>query len=229
MRSRYRLFMAAILLTAAAGVSFALAQDANTAPPPSAPAAAKPAAELPPIPFANPQAPAIAPALTADQSAPTVQPVASPDQSPLAELKPIPTASKRVVKKTHPKPAAERAIPVTDSFKTAAPVASVAVVEPVGNTPPADPTSNTTHPAAIAPKPPPEGAKPAAVEPSSEATGSERRMGLGGWTLFGIAVVVLFGGITVLRRRRALAQRQPSIVDFTPVSPELDPVLVPRP
>lgn len=227
MRSTYRLFMAAVLLTLAAGVSVASAQNAGPAPP-----AAKPAAELPPIPMANPLAPAIAPALAADPAPPTVEPVAAAVVDQSAELKPVTTTARQVAKKAHTKPAVKPAKQVTDSFQTTAPAASVAVVEAAANTAPPDAAANTTHPAAVAarqPAPAPAPAlKPASVETSSEVTTSARRMGLGGWLLFGIAVVVLFGGITVIRRRRAQSHRQPSIVDFTPVSPALDPVLVPR-
>jgi hypothetical protein len=54
-------------------------------------------------------------------------------------------------------------------------------------------------------------------------------MGVGGWILFGIALVLVFGGITLFRRRRARLQVQPSILGFKDSIPELAPVLVPRP
>ena len=56
MRSTYRSFLAVILFTVAAGVSFSLGQEPNPAPPPQAPPAVQPAGELPQIPAAKPEA-----------------------------------------------------------------------------------------------------------------------------------------------------------------------------
>ena len=61
MRSTSRSFMAGMLLTVLAGVSFAFAQEASPAPPPQAPPAAQPAGELPQIPVARTEPAAAAP------------------------------------------------------------------------------------------------------------------------------------------------------------------------
>jgi hypothetical protein len=105
------------------------------------------------------------------------------------------------------------------------PAAGVAVDTPA-SVPPSGAPANTAPPEAIAPRPP--AAKPAAVESRSEATTSQRTMGVGGWVLFGIVVVGLFLGMTAVRRRRTLAQKNPSIVDFTTTPSELAPALLPR-
>src|ERR1700674_201870 len=116
MRSTFRLFMAAILFTAVAGV--VSAQDASAAPPPAAPDVVKPVDQLPPIPIAAPNAPAVEPALTVDQSALTVEPTARPAGEPPAAEKPVTTTVKRVTtKKTAKKPAESPAIPASEAVK----------------------------------------------------------------------------------------------------------------
>lgn len=226
MRSTCRLFVAAILLTAAAGV--ALAQDANAAPPPPAPPVVKPVAELPPIPFANPQTSAVEPALATGQTAPTGEPLPSVAVAPLvpATEKPVTTTGKRVTKQSAGRPAENSSVQMSESFKTAAPVAGPLAVDAAASMPPSDAPAKTAPPETIAPPPP--AAKPAAVESHSEVTTSRRTMGVGGWALFGIVIAGLFLAITAVRRRRAQTQRSPSIVDFTTAPPDLAPVLLPR-
>jgi hypothetical protein len=223
MRSICRSFLAAILLTAAAGA--ALAQDAGAVPPPSSPPVVKPVAELPAIPFAKSPAPAVEPALTADQTAPAAAPVASVAVAPSATEKPVATTGKRVTKTSARKPAAKPLVQVSQSFESVAPAAGVAV-DASANVPPPDAPAKAAPPEASAPPPP--AAKPAVVESRSEATKSQRTMGVGGWVLFGIVVVGLFLAMTAIRRRRTQTQRSPSIVDFTTTPSELAPALVPR-
>ena len=88
MVSRSRSFLAAILLTAAAGFASAQqAQQANAPPPPLAPDAAVPARELPQLPVvgvqpvADPNAPAVDPAFTIDPSVFSVATAASAPKS----------------------------------------------------------------------------------------------------------------------------------------------------
>ena len=97
-----------------------------------------------------------------------------------------------------------------------------AAVEPPANPPPADA-------APIAASKPAPALKPAGDPVSPEAK-SDRTMGLGGWVLFGIVVVALFGGITLVRRRRATVRHR-SITDFSPTTAELElqPALARRP
>jgi cytoskeletal protein RodZ len=219
MRSTFRLFMAAILFTAVAGV--VSAQDASAAPPPTAPDVVKPVDQLPPIPIAEPVAPAIEPAQTIDQSALAVEPVAPATVEPPAAEKPVTTTVKRVAtKKTAKKPAENPAIPASEAVK-AAPAAASTAVDTTANMPPPNAAANTAPLKSIAPPPPP--ANPVAVE----ETKSQTTMGLGGWLLAGIAVAALFGIITLIRRRRT--QRRTSIVDLSPVLPELEAAVVTHP
>ena len=231
MRSTYRSFLAAILLTAAAAVS--LSQEPSTAPPPQAPPAVKPATELPAIPLAKPETLPVQPALTGDPSAVKVEPVPLEVAVPPAMLKTVTTTTKHVVKKTGRKPAAKPAVEVTESLKSAAPAASVVAVEPPASTPPADTAAIAAHPAIAAPVAPAQPApalKPAGDPTGSEVTKSTTTMGLGGWVLFGIGVVLLFGAITWVRRRRTNARHR-SITDFSPRTGdvELQPALARRP
>jgi hypothetical protein len=185
----------------------------------------KPVAELPAIPFAKPAVPAVEPALTADQTAPAVAPVASVPVAPSATEKPVATSGNRVTKKSATKTEAKSQVQVNQPFESVAAAAGVAV-DTAASVPPSGAPANTAPPEAIAPPPP--AAKPAAVESRSEATTSQRTMGVGGWVLFGIIVVGLFLGMTAIRRRRTQTQRNPSIVDFTTTPSELAPALVPR-
>jgi len=221
MRIICRSFLAAILFTAAAGA--ALAQDTGKAPPPSSPPVVKPVAELPAIPFAKPAALPVEPAV--DQTAPAVAPVASAAVAPSATEKPVATSGKRVTKTSATKTEAKPEVQVSHSFESMVPAAGV-TVDTAASVPPSGAPANAVPPEAIAPPPP--AAKPAAVESRSEATTSQRTMGMGGWVLFGIVVVGLFLGMTAIRRRRTQTQRNPSIVDFTTTPSELAPALLPR-
>jgi hypothetical protein len=82
MRPTTRRFLAAMLLTAAAGL--ALSQQASAQPAPPAPDVAAPAAELPQLPVVvapapKPGAPAVDPALTSDVQAPVAAKLAIPE------------------------------------------------------------------------------------------------------------------------------------------------------
>ena len=233
MRTAYRAFLAAILFTVMAGAAFLSAQEPNTAPPPQAPPAVKPATELPAIPLAKPEAAPVQPAVTGDASAVKVEPAPFEIAVPPPALKTVTTTTKHVAKKTSKKPAAKPAAEVNESLKSAAPAASVAAVEPPASTPPADTAAIAADPAIAPPAAP---AQPApALKPAGDPTGSEvtktsTTMGLGGWVLFGIGVVLLFGAITLVRRRRTNARHR-SITDFSPRTGEveLQPALSRRP
>jgi len=209
-----------ILFTVAAGVSFSLGQEPNPAPP-QAPPAVQPAGELPQIPVVKPEA---APAASAtDPFAQTVVPApALAEVKPAATSKTVTTAGKHAAKKPYSKPVEKPVVDVTAAAQTAAPAASPAAVEPPANPPPADA-------ARIAASKPAPALKPAGDPVSPEAK-SDRTMGLGGWVLFGIVVVALFGGITLVRRRRATVRHR-SITDFSPTTAELElqPALARRP
>lgn len=223
MRSTIRLFMAAILFIAAAGL--VSAQDPAPAPP--APDVAKPA-ELPPLPIAEPNAPAVVSAPTADQTEPLVEPAltlgptalavetAAPAtvDPPVAE-KPVATTTKRVTKKTATKPAAKPEIQSAESFKEAAPAAGTAAADTTASLPP--PQAPAASLKSIAPA----AANTVAVEESK----SQTTMGLGGWLLAGMAIAGLAVIISKIRSRRT--KKRTSIVDFTTVSPELKPAVGP--
>lgn len=227
MRSTFRAFLMAILFTAAAGV--ALAQDAGAVPPPSAPPVVKPVAPLPALPFANPQTPAVEPALAAGQTPQTDPAVVSPAPlvavAPSAAEKPVATTRKHVAKPSAKKPAAKPVVELNQSFESVAPAAAAAT-DATTNVPPPVAAASSVVPETVAPPPSAENA--AAVESRSDVTKSQTTMGVGGWLLFGIGVVFLFGIITVIRRRRTQTQRQPSIVDFANAPAQLAPVLAPR-
>ncbi len=217
MRSTIRLFMAAILFIAAAGV--VSAQD--PAPPPPAPDVAKPA-ELPPLPVADPNAQAVARAPTADQTAPPVEPAltlgpealavetAAPAtvEQPQAE-KPVATTTRRVTKKTATKPVARPEIEAAGSLKEAAPAAGTAAANTTASLPP--PQAPAASLKSIAPA--------AANTVAVEETKSQTTMGIGGWLLAGMAIAGLAVIISKIRSRRT--KKRTSIVDFTTISPEL--------
>jgi hypothetical protein len=218
MRSTFRLFMAAILLTVAAG--FASAQESSEPPPPPAPDAAVPVVpvvELPPIPVAapvqDPNAPAVDPALTIDPSALAVAPAAVEIvQAPEPEMVVLTTTTRRVPKNTAKqpveKPVAKPPVEATEAYGPMPAEAGVAAASTV----PAE---------SIAPAP---AAKSEIVETPAE--GTESSIGIGGWLLAGIAVAAMVGLITWFRRRRT--QRKTSIVEFPQFSPELKPLPVSR-
>jgi hypothetical protein len=232
MRSTTRRFLAAILLTAAAG--FALSQEASAPPAPPAPDVAAPVAELPqipvvavaPVPDAN--APAVNPAFTIDSSALPVAPAAEPiAQVPEPKKVAVTTTTTRVTKKSATKPVAKPAIEARSIEPVPAPVAASAA-EPAtfrGLTP-SDASANTAPAQSVAPPPP--AAKVAPLGSSSEEAIPQKKLGIGSWILFGIAFVAVAGIAAKFLRRRV--QTPTAIVDFTGSSrlPELKPAPVPR-
>jgi hypothetical protein len=226
MRSTCRLFMAAILFIAVAG--FARAQDSASPPPVAPDAVVSPPAELPVIPFANPEPPPVEPALTIDQSALAVEPVApatvEPVAAPTAEKAAVTTTTKRVAKKTSKKPAEKPAVEVGESLKPGAAAASVAVTDTTSNPPPPNAAASVAQAKSTEPLAPAAGP---AVKPLTEETTSSRTMGVGGWLLGGLAVAALFIGITFLRRRKT--RKPTSIVQLADLSMDLEPVPVTRP
>ena len=208
MRSTCRLFLAAILFTAAAG--FARAQEPAT-PPAPAPEVAQPVAELPQIPVAEPTAPVVEPAVAAEPIAPAVEPaVAAPVDTPAA-AKQVVTTSKRVTKKTVVKPPVEKPVeaPAIQSIEPAAPAAAALSTAPAVSVPPAPPA-----------------AKAAVVESPAKEAVPQKKLGAGSWILFGIALLAL-AGIAVKFLRRPVPTPT-SIVDFTTIHPEPKPALVTR-
>jgi hypothetical protein len=223
MRSAFRLFMASIVLTVAAG--FATAQESSEPSPPPAPEtavpdAAVPVVELPPLPIGaaapvqDPNAPAVDPALTIDPSVLAVAPAAvAIVQAPESEIVVPTTTTRRVTKKTAKqpveKPVEKPLIEATEAFGPMPAKASVAAA----STAPA--SSNA----------PPPAAKSVIVETPVEKTEPRTVMGIGGWLLAGIVVAAMVSLITLLRRRRT--QRKTSIVEF-PAFAEFKPVPVTR-
>jgi outer membrane biosynthesis protein TonB len=228
MRSTIRLFMAAILFTALAGV--VSAQD--PAPPPPAPDVAEPVVLLP-LPIAEPNPTAVEPAITADPNAPPVEPALTLGQTTLTvepvspataeapavevEKPVVTTTTKRVTKKTATKPAAVPEVQMNESLKESAPSASTAPADTTAN-PPAPPAASIEPLKSIAPVPP-----SVALNSTSEETKSVNRMGIGGWLMAGVVIAGLFAGITLFRRRRTLKRK--SIVDFTTEGKDLKPFL----
>ena len=208
MRSAFRLFMASIVLTVAAG--FAWAQESSEPPPPPVPDAAVPVVELPlpPIPLVvaapvpDPNAAAVDPALTIDPSVLAVAPAAVGSEDVPIVQAPEPqivvptttTTSRRTAKKTAKqpveKPVAKPLMEATDSYGPMPAKASVAAA----STAPA--SSNAPPP------PPPPAAKSVIVETPVEKTEPRTSMGIGGWILAGIVVAAMASLITLLRRRR---------------------------
>ena len=98
MRFTCRTFVAVILFMVAVGVSMASGQEPNTAPPPQAPPAVKPATELPAIPLAKPDATVQPAPLTGDPAAVTVEPVPATVAAPPVDLKTVTTTTMHVAK-----------------------------------------------------------------------------------------------------------------------------------
>lgn len=224
MRSTCRLFVAAILLTAAAG--FATAQEPS-APPPSAPDVAAPVAELPQVPVVaappatDPNTPAADPALTIDPSALSVAPAAPVImEAPAPDKLVVATTARRVTKKAATKPVVKPSVEVTDSFQSV-PAPAVA------NT--ADPSTfeGLSLPKAAATSALPKriaGAAPAAgavtVENQPPQTiPQKKRPGIGSWILG--TILVLAVAVTAIRFMRGQRRSPTSIVDFTDIHPEL--------
>ena len=171
MGSRSRSFLAAILLTAAAGFAAAQqaqqAQQANAPPPPLAPDAAVPASELPQLPVvgappvADPNAPAVDPAFTIDPSVFSVPTAAAPKSAAMSIAMPAAGSAES-----------------TESFDPA----------------PASVPSGTVVTSQL------EGLIPdtAAVKTGN---GASTTMLVGEWMLAGVLIAALFGIITLLRRR----------------------------
>ena len=214
MRSTSRRFLAAILLTAAAG--FALSQEASTPPPPPARDAAAPVAELPQLPVAavapapDPNAPAVNSALTIDSSALAVAPAAEATaQVPEPEKPVVTTTTRRVTKKSATNPVAKHTVQATESFQSVpAPAAA----------------GTAALPKSIAPAAP--AAKSVTVENQPEQTIPQKKLGIGSWILGTILVLAL--AVTAIRFMREQKRTPTSIVDFTDIHPELKAVVIHR-
>ena len=243
MRFTFRLFMAATFFTIAAG--FASAQEASAPPPPPVPDVAVPGGELPPVPVVepvpDPNAPPVESALTVDPSALPVAPAAvepAPVEpaavapAPVAIVEPpapekavVTTTTKRVTTKSTKKPVEVPAVEVKEPVDPAAAAAAAgtAAVDTTANMPPPPDAAASTVPA--------ETVAPAAasvssdvVETPAEGTESQTTMGIGGWLLAGLVVAVMFGLITLWRRRKTQ-----KIVHFPGLAPELKAAPVTRP
>ena len=232
MRSTFRLFMAAILLTVAAG--FASAQESSEPPPPPAPDAAVPVAELPPIPDPRRRAPRPGPertgrrprASTIDPSALAVAPAAVAIAEPPAPEKPVvTTTTKRVTKKTVKKPVGKPAVEANGIPRRRSRGGTAAVAH--GRKPACRSGRRGEHGARQERRAPAACSRIGGRRDSCRGhRASDRSMGIGGWLLAGIVVVAMFGLITWFRRRRT--QRKTSIVEFPQFSPELKPLPVSR-
>ena len=226
MRSTFRLFMGAILFTAAAG--FVRAQEPSTPPPAPAPDVAQPVAELPQIPVAEPIPPVVEPAVAAEPIAPAVEPAAAAPVEVPAAAKQVVTSTKRVTKKTVVKPVEKPmeapAVQLSESAKPAAAAASAPTVDTTGNAPP--PNAPAVAAPAVSVAPPP-ASRAAVVESHAEEAVAPKKLGAGSWILFGVALLAM-AGIAVKFLRRTVATPT-SIVDFTTIHPEPKPALVTRP
>jgi hypothetical protein len=210
MRSTYRLFLAAILLTAAAGI--VRAQDP---PAPAAPDVAKPVAELPPLPAAEPVVPAVEPALT--ESAPAIEPASVP-----ATVDPAPVDMKvtttRVTRKTTRKMAEKPAVVVAEPSKPAAIAAGAATVETTGS------ASPPAAAASVAPAPPP--ARAAVTESRPEEAAPQKKISIGSWILAAVFLLAMAG--IAVRFLRVGPENPAAIVEFPTIVPQL-PKAVPVP
>jgi hypothetical protein len=197
MRSTPRRFLAAILLTAAAG--FALSQEAGAPPPPPVPDGAAPVAGLPRLPVVsappvlNPNAPGVDPAVTIDPSVLSVAPAAGAVAQVPATENPFVTTSTRRATKSLTKPFAKSAVDANEAFE---PVT-------VENLDPPDATANTAPvqsdiPAMVAAK--------SAIPETPAGSGSRSSLILGEWLLVGVLLVVLFTITQMVRRRPNLGR-----------------------
>lgn len=235
MRSTFRFFMAAMLLTVAAG--YASAQEAS-APPPPAPDVAAPVAVLPQLPVTatapvpDPNAPVVDPAVTVDPSALTVAPAAVAIVQPEPEKAVVATTTTHLTKKTAKKPADKPvAKPAIVAAQAVEPVPAPATAATGATAPAGASTLETLPPSNTAPAkseaPPPAAAN--SVVDETPAEGTRTTMGLGGWLLALLVVSAMVGLITLLRRRRT--QRKTSIMGLgasSPSSPDLIPAPVSR-
>jgi len=222
MRSISRRFLAAILLTAAAG--FALSQEAS-APPPPAPDVAAPVAVLPQLPVVavqpvpDPNAPAVNLALTVDPSILTVAPAAAAVAQVPEPEKPVVTTNTET-RKSATKPAAKPAVEATASFQSVPAAAAAGTANPStfhGSTPPSGAATSalpkSIAPAALA-------AKSVTVENQpQQPIPQQKKLGIGSWILGTILVLAL--AVTAIRFTRAQKRSPTSIVDFTDIHPEL--------
>jgi hypothetical protein len=222
MRSTSRRFLAAILLTAAAG--FALSQEASAPPPLPAPDVTAPVATLPQLPVVavepvpDPNATAVNPALTVDPSILTVVPAAAAiAQAPEPE-KPVVTTSTRT-RKTATKPVAKPAVEATESFQSVPATAAAGTADPStfhGSTPPGAAATSalpkSIAPAALA-------ARSVTVDNQPQQTIPQKKLGIGSWILGTILVLAL--AVTAIRFMRGQKPSPTSIVDFTDIHPEL--------
>ena len=233
MRSLSRRFLAAMLLTAAAG--FALSQEASAPPPSPAPDVAAPVAELPQLPVVaaapvpDPNAPAVDRALTIDSSVLPVAPAVEGVAQVAEPEKPVITAStSRVTKKSATKPVVKPAVEAQDSFPSIPAPAAANTTDPStfqGLNPP-NAAATSALPKTIA------GAAPAAgsvtVENLPQQTiPQKKRPGIGSWILGAILILAL--AVTAIRFKRGRPISTTSMVDFTDIHPELStaPVRVP--
>ena len=213
MRSAFRLFMASIVLTVAAG--FAWAQESSEPPPPPVPDAAVPVAELPPIPrsrCARPtQRTGRRPCAHAHHRSerPRRRARRGPDR-------PVPRAGDRghddyprITKKTAKQPV-EKPVekPLMEATESYGPLPAKARPVAAGEQ---RRRRAGEH-----------GARQEQRAPAAAAVGDRRdsprenrartSIGIGGWLLAGIVVAAMVSLITLLRRRRT--QRKTSIVEF---------------
>jgi hypothetical protein len=221
MRSTCRSFMAVILFAmVAAAVS---AQESTTPVPQAVPdPVTTPVADLAPMPAADPVVPAAVPAVT-EPVAPAVEPSAAALQAAPVQ---VTATAKRVAKKVAPKPAGNPALQESEAFKAAAAAASVPAVDTTTNTLPPPDAAAAVAPAAVV-APPPAAPKASVVETGDPAEPDRKKLGVGSWVLFGIALAA-FAAIAVkfLRRRKAPPT---SMMGFNSnSSPELKPAPVPR-
>ncbi len=233
MRSSSRLFMAAILLTVAAG--FASAQESSEPPPPPAPDVAVPVVpvvELPPIPCGGPR-----PGPQRTGRRPRAHAHHRSERSCRRARRGGDRRAARAgeasghddhardeedSEEARRNPEIEAREPFGPLPAAAAPVA--AAPSKLDSLTPADAAASTVPAKSIAPAP--AAVDSAIVETLPESTEPQTSLGIGGWLLAGIAVVAMVGLITWFRRRRT--QRKISIVEFPQFSPELKPLPVSR-
>jgi hypothetical protein len=198
MLSTPRRFLAAILLTAAAG--FALSQEASAPPSPPALDAAPPVAELPRLPVVsapqvpNPDAPAVDPALTIDPSALSVAPAAEATAQVPATEKPVVTTQTRPVTKASTKPVAKSAVEAAGSLEPVT-VENLNSTDALANTAPA----KSDVPATVAAK---------SAIPEAPVERSRSSLIVLEWLFVGVLLVALFSITQMLRRRPTLGRNR---------------------
>ena len=133
--------------------------------------------------------------------------------------------TKKTVRKPAEKPIEAPAVQSSESAKPAAAAVSAPAVDTTGDAPPPDAAANTAPAVSVPPAPP--AAKAAVVETHAGEPVAQKKLGIGSWVLFAIALLAM-AGIAVRFLRRRLASPT-SIVDFTSIHPEARPVPVTRP